>query len=59
MMFPMIKYAKAIFFLCLVLNLTGCYRMPTDDDCSVVPTTNNPDITRDQGDTLIPGGGNF
>lgn len=58
-MIDMIKYAKAIFFLCLILTLSGCYRMPTEDDCSLVPTTNNPDITKDQGNSLIPGGGNF
>jgi len=34
--------------------LTGCYRMPTDDDCSLVPVTNNPDITRDRGNGMAP-----
>lgn len=26
--------------------LTSCYRMPGDDDYSVVPVTNNPDFTK-------------
>lgn len=42
---------KIIFFSLMTLlafNLTGCYRMPTDDDYCVVPTTNNRDITRER-----------
>lgn len=32
--------------LCLGLTLTSCYRMPGEDDYSLIPTTNNPDVTR-------------
>jgi len=39
-----------------VILLSGCYRMPTDDDYSLVPTTNNPAITRESGNQLVPGG---
>lgn len=45
---------KTIFFICALLTLTGCYRMPTDEDFSVIPTTNNPDITRDRGESMMP-----
>jgi hypothetical protein len=34
-------------FLILTLLLAGCYRMPTDDDFCVIPTTNNPSVTRE------------
>ncbi len=39
---------KIFLILSLSLLLTGCYRMPTDDDYSVVPNTNNPYITGDK-----------
>lgn len=45
-----------LVFAALLLLCVGCYRMPTDDDCSLVPTTNNPDVTRDRGSSLVPGG---
>jgi hypothetical protein len=41
-------------YLFLTVALTSCYRMPTDDDFSVVPTTNNPALTCDKNDSLIP-----
>jgi hypothetical protein len=34
--------------------LTGCYRMPTDDDYSLVPMTNNPTTTRQHADSPMP-----
>ena len=37
-------------FLC-----TACYRMPTDDDYSLVPTTNNPSVTCEKNDSMLPG----
>ncbi|MEC7840487.1 MAG: hypothetical protein VX777_10660 [Chlamydiota bacterium] len=54
---PMTNLTKKLTLAsaCLVL-LSGCYRMPTEDDYSLVPTTNNPVITRDSGGQLIPGG---
>jgi hypothetical protein len=45
---------------CLVVlvsavSLVGCYRMPTEEDYSVVPSTNNPDVTREkQGNNFMP-----
>jgi hypothetical protein len=50
-------------FICLTLIacsgicLTGCYRMPTENDFSVVPTTNNPAVTRERNDSMLPGVG--
>lgn len=37
----------------------GCYRMPSDDECSLVPTTNNPDVTREKGGGGFSPGGSF
>ncbi len=34
--------------------LASCYRMPTENDFSVVPTTNNPAVTYEKNDSLIP-----
>lgn len=35
-------------------SLTGCYHMPTDEDYSLVPSTNNPQATRQRQDSLTP-----
>lgn len=40
-----------------MLLLSSCYRMPTDDDYSVVPTTNNPSVTHEKPVSLVPGVG--
>jgi hypothetical protein len=37
------------------LILTSCYKMPSDDDYSTIPTTNNPDLTREKNDSMMPG----
>jgi len=39
------KIKKLVLFALLPLVLVGCYRMPTENDCSVIPTTNNLSIT--------------
>lgn len=49
----MSKYV-ALFFISIVCFLTACYRMPQDGEVSVVPTTNNPSMTR-QGGGWMPG----
>lgn len=49
------KTIKTILCCLFLLNaVTSCYKMPTEDDCSLVPMTNNPDITRDRGAGLMP-----
>lgn len=46
---------KNLFFtFVIVVALSSCYRMPTDEDYCVIPTTNNPDITRETGGQLLP-----
>jgi hypothetical protein len=34
----------------------SCYRMPTENDFSVVPTTNNPAVTCEKPNTILPAG---
>lgn len=34
----------------------GVYRMPTEDEFSTVPLTNNPHVTKDSGNSLLPPG---
>lgn len=47
-------------FFCLLLlatafsSLSSCYHMPTDEDYSLVPSTNNPQVTRQRQDSLTP-----
>lgn len=40
--------------LALFLLMTSCYRMPEDDEFSVVPTTNNRSLTSEKS-SLVPG----
>ncbi len=45
-------FTLALSAILVVLStLTSCYRMPTNDDYSLIPATNNPDFTgkRNQG----------
>jgi hypothetical protein len=56
------KSIQSIFFkitlICLSWTcLTGCYRMPTENDFSLVPTTNNPAVTCERNDNFLPGVG--
>lgn len=44
---------KSSRFVVLLL-LSSCYRMPTEEDYSLVPTTNNPAITYEKDDSPIP-----
>lgn len=46
-------YKFALIAYCALL-LTGCYPMPTDEDFCVIPTTNNPDVTRAREEGLTP-----
>jgi hypothetical protein len=34
--------------------LTSCYKMPGDDDYSLIPTTNNPNVTCEKSSQMIP-----
>jgi hypothetical protein len=53
---PKISYFSCCWFF-LIFHLficTSCYHMPGENEFSVVPTTNNPSITREKNDSLIP-----
>ncbi len=41
--------------LFVMILISSCYRMPSDDDYCVIPTTNNPDVTREGPGQLVPG----
>lgn len=44
------KYISCVSLMLIITAtiLTSCYRMPTEDDYSTVPVTNNPDVTREK-----------
>lgn len=42
------------FFFITVL--TSCYRMPNEDDYSVIPMTNNRDFNKEGDSPLLPSG---
>jgi hypothetical protein len=46
----------AVFSLSLFVFM-GCYRFPTEEDYSLVPLTNNPDLRDDRGGapSAVPG----
>lgn len=44
---------RLLFIGCLGISLVSCYRMPTENDFSVVPTTNNPAVTYEKNDGLL------
>ena len=46
-----------LFFLAAAIalcSLPSCYHMPTDEDYSLVPSTNNPQSTRQRQDPTTP-----
>jgi hypothetical protein len=45
---------RPIIILSTSLLLTSCYRMPSDDEYSLVPVTNNPSITFEKS-SAMPG----
>lgn len=45
---------KYLFACLLASTLFGCYRMPGENDYSLVPTTNNPAVTCEKKDSLVP-----
>lgn len=47
-----IKSLFSLFVLTIVT--TGCYRIPGDNDYSVIPTTNNRALTKEKP-SLVPG----
>ncbi len=50
-----VNISRAIFLnLFIATLLNGCYRMPNDDEYSVVPRTNNPDLIREKPSSFNP-----
>lgn len=41
-----------LLLTCSAIGFTSCYRMPTDNDFSLVPTTNNPAVTCEKSQGL-------
>lgn len=47
---------QLIYLFGFTLLMTGCmYRMPTDDDPNVIPTTNNPHVIKQAQTSWVPG----
>lgn len=46
----------SLFSLLCLTALTSCYRMPTADDYSVIPMTNNRDFNKEGDSPLLPTG---
>ncbi|HEV8052490.1 MAG TPA: hypothetical protein VGP47_08345 [Parachlamydiaceae bacterium] len=40
--------AKTFSLILLISTMTSCYRMPENDEFSMVPSTNNPNYTREK-----------
>lgn len=51
------KSLNLFLFLSLSILLASCYRMPTENDFSTVPTTNNPALTCEKQTGPFPGMG--
>lgn len=45
------RWIKIPVALIILTSLTACYRMPTENDYSLIPNTNNRDLTRDHPST--------
>ncbi len=51
----MLKFPTAMFsLLILAAVLNSCYPMPTEDDYSLLPSTNNPEMTRQRAESAMP-----
>jgi len=45
-----------LFAICALFSCcTSCYRMPAEDEYSLIPGTNNRDITRESSQSALPG----
>lgn len=50
------SYSTLLCAALILISATACYRMPTDDDYCLIPSTNNPDYTREKAN-INPGVG--
>lgn len=46
---------KYLLALIVLFATASCYRMPDEDEVSVVPSTNNPSIIRKESNPMMPG----
>ncbi len=51
-MFKVFTAMLPLFLLAGLLN--SCYPMPTEDDYSLLPSTNNPEMTRQRAESVMP-----
>ncbi|MFI0435656.1 MAG: hypothetical protein ACH350_08045 [Parachlamydiaceae bacterium] len=54
---PLFSLNMFALITCLLLCLTSCYRMPNENEFSLVPTTNNPAVTCEKNTSILPGVG--
>lgn len=54
MIFSRTIFTILILASCSFICLTSCYRMPTENDFSLVPTTNNPAVTCEKNSGFLP-----
>jgi hypothetical protein len=40
---------RQLLIFALLATTAACYRMPDENDYSLIPTTNNPDFTKNSG----------
>ena len=44
---------RSLILLFILLFSSGCYRMPEEGEVSVIPNTNNPNITKSSGTQML------
>ena len=50
----MLKISLAVLVILLPVVCFSCYRMPSENEYRLVPTTNNPAVTREKDQGPIP-----
>lgn len=49
------KFLLPLYLIFVATLTTGClYRMPEEDEFSLIPNTNHPDVTREQSSDWMP-----
>jgi hypothetical protein len=46
---------KKLLILIFSISLAGCYRIPGENDFSIIPATNNPEVTGERPGSAMPG----
>ena len=51
------RFSLLLIAIALSLASTSCiYRVPDDDEVSLIPNTNNPQVIGDKAQGMVPGG---